>query len=184
MGRLIKAAMSFQLPLRALIRLILDKQELPQIHVFSQYRDIQIRVRDFTVSTIITQPLCNGDLGNIQLAANDVEPQYFFSIYQGATLVNSVGPITENNYTFGNLNPGTYTVNVGTEDGCTFTDDVEIIEPPLLTATSALTIPLTCNDGEITVYPVGGTAPYFYFVNSTTDFQTVPRNSSYSSRCL
>ncbi len=33
---------------------------------------------------------------------------------------------------------------------------------------------MTCTDGEITVYPVGGTPPYFYFVNSTTVFQTVP----------
>ena len=38
-----------------------------------------------------------------------------------------------------------------TEDGCTYTEDIIIIEPPLLTATSALTIPLTCSDGEITV---------------------------------
>jgi gliding motility-associated-like protein/uncharacterized repeat protein (TIGR01451 family) len=136
--------------------------------------DVQIRARDFTVSINVTQPLCYGDKGSISLAANDVEPQYFFSIYDGATLVNSVGPITENNYTFANLNPGVYTTLVETEDGCTHTEDVEIIEPSLLTATSALTIPLTCTDGEITVYANGGTPPYFYFVNSTTVFQTVP----------
>ena len=136
--------------------------------------DIQIRERDFTVSTIVTQPFCNSDLGSIHLAANDVDPQYFFSLYQGGTLVNSVGPIVENTYTFANLNPGTYTATVETEDGCTYSEDIEIIEPPLLTATAAITIPLTCTDGEITVYSVGGTPPYFYFVNSTTDFQTVP----------
>src|SRR5690606_16409013 len=136
--------------------------------------DIQIRERDFTVSTIVTQPFCNGDLGSIHLAANDVDPQYFFSLYQGGTLVNSVGPIVENTYTFANLNLGTYTATVETEDGCTYSEDIEIIEPPLLTATAAITIPLTCTDGEITVYPVGGTPPYFYFVNSITDFQTVP----------
>ncbi|WP_100616367.1 beta strand repeat-containing protein, partial [Confluentibacter citreus] len=137
--------------------------------------DVQIRQRDFTVSTIITQPLCNGEQGSVVLAANDVRPQYFFSIYQGATLINSVGPIMESDYTFANLNPGTYTVNVSTEDGCIFTDDIEIINPPLLTATSALTQPLTCTDGEITVYPNGGTAPYYYFVNSTTEFQSTPQ---------
>ena len=136
--------------------------------------DVQIRDRDFTVSTIITQPYCNGDQGSVIIAANDADPQYFFSIYQGGTLINSVGPITASDYTFSNLNPGTYTVNVSTEDGCTFTGDIEIINPPLLTATSALTKPLTCTDGEITVYPVGGTPPYFYFVNSTTVFQTTP----------
>ena len=136
--------------------------------------DVQIRQTDFTVSTIITQPFCNGDLGSIAVAANDVRPQYFFSISQGGTLVNSVGPITPNNYTFSNLNPGTYTIDVSTEDGCVDTVDIDIIEPPLLEATSALTKPLTCTDGEITVYPTGGTSPYFYFVNSTTVFQTTP----------
>jgi gliding motility-associated-like protein len=136
--------------------------------------DIQIRERNFTVSTIITPPLCNGGTGSVTLAANDVRPQYYYSIYSGATLVNSVGPIAQGDYTFSNLNPGTYTVNVGTEDGCAYTADIDIIDPPLLTATAALTTPLTCTDGEITIYPVGGTPPYFYFVNSTTDFETVP----------
>lgn len=136
--------------------------------------DVLIRDRDFTVSTTILQPLCNGDLGSIQLAANDVDPQYSFAIYQGATLVNSVGPILENTYIFENLNPGTYTTTVETENGCFFTEDIEIIEPDLLTVTAAITIPLTCSEGEITVYPVGGTAPYFYFINGSTDFQTVP----------
>ena len=136
--------------------------------------DIQIRERNFTVSTVVEQPLCNGDLGSIYLAANDVDPQYFFSLFQGGTLVNSVGPITENTYTFANLNTGTYTATIETEDGCVYSEDIEIVEPPLLTVTAALTAPLTCTNGEITIYPVGGTAPYFYFINSTTDFQTVP----------
>jgi gliding motility-associated-like protein/uncharacterized repeat protein (TIGR01451 family) len=136
--------------------------------------DVQIRDRDFTVSTIVNQPLCYGELGSVVLAANDVRPQYFFSIYDGATLVNSVGPITPNNYTFDNLNPGTYTVNISTEDGCTYTGDIDIINPQELSATAALTKPLTCTDGEITVYPLGGTPPYAYFVNSTTVFQSLP----------
>jgi len=136
--------------------------------------DVLVRERQFTVSTTINQPLCYGDTGDIHLAANDVEPQYFFSLYQGATLINSVGPIIDNNYLFENLNPGTYIANVSTEDGCTYSEEITIIEPPILTVTAAITKPLTCTDGEITVYPVGGTPPYFYFVNSTTVFQTVP----------
>ncbi len=135
---------------------------------------IQIRERNFTVSTVITSPLCNGDKGSVKIAANDVRPQYSYAIYSGGTLVNSAGPITQSDYTFSNLNAGTYTIEVTTEDGCSYTGNIEIIDPPLLTATAAITKPLTCTDGEITVYPVGGTAPYFYFVNSTTDFQTVP----------
>ncbi|MGC6430249.1 MAG: T9SS type B sorting domain-containing protein [Jejuia sp.] len=136
--------------------------------------DVQIRERDFNVETTIQQPLCYGELGNVILAANDARPQYFFSIYSGTTLINSVGPITEDNYTFSNLNPGNYTVNISTEDGCAYTGDIEIIEPALLEATSAVTRPLTCTNGEITVYPTGGTAPYYYFVNGASTFQTTP----------
>lgn len=136
--------------------------------------DVQVRDRNFTGTVNVNQPLCHGDQGSIQLVANDAPPQYTFSLHQGATLINSVGPITVNHYTFNNLNPGTYTATIETEDGCLHTEDVQIINPPLLTVTAAITVPLSCEEGEITVYPVGGTPPYFYFVNSTTDFQTVP----------
>ncbi len=136
--------------------------------------DVQIYDRDFSGTTTVLQPLCYGDLGSILLAANDVDPQYSYELYQGGNLVNSVGPIIENTYNFENLNPGTYTATIETENGCLFSEDITIIEPPLLTVTAAVTIPLSCDDGEITVYPVGGTAPYFYFINGSSDFQTVP----------
>ncbi len=136
--------------------------------------DIQIRDRNFTGSTLVLQPFCHGEKGSIQIAANDADPQYSFALYSGGTLVNSVGPIIENNYTFENLNPGTYTATLETENGCTYSEEITIINPPILTVTAALTTPLSCEDGEITIYPQGGTAPYFYFVNSTTDFQTSP----------
>ncbi|TGD58628.1 T9SS type B sorting domain-containing protein [Flavobacterium humi] len=138
--------------------------------------DVQaiIRTRNFTVTATVTQPLCFGEKGSISLVANDVEPQYTFSIHQGATLINSVGPIAANNYTFPNLNPGNYSYTVSTQDGCTATANFTINNPPLLTVTAALTKPLTCVDGEITIYPVGGTPPYSYFINSTTVFQSSP----------
>ncbi|WP_203258585.1 T9SS type B sorting domain-containing protein [Hyunsoonleella ulvae] len=136
--------------------------------------DVQIRERDFNVQTTVTQPICYGELGSVVVAANDVRPQYFFSISDGATLINSVGPIVDDNYTFENLNPGIYTINVSTEDGCTFTGDIEFIEPPILEATSAITKPITCTDGEITVYPTGGTPPYYYFINGSSTFQSTP----------
>ncbi|WP_407557803.1 T9SS type B sorting domain-containing protein [Winogradskyella sp. 4-2091] len=136
--------------------------------------DVLIRDREFTASTTVTQPLCHGDKGSIQLAANDVDPQYTFTLHQGATLVNTVGPIVDNNYTFQNLNTGTYTATIESENGCTVVEEITITEPDLLTATVALTTPLSCEDGVITVYPVGGTSPYYYFVNGSTDFQSTP----------
>ncbi|WP_345005402.1 T9SS type B sorting domain-containing protein [Snuella lapsa] len=135
---------------------------------------IYVRDRDVSVSTVVTQPNCNGDKGSIQLAVNNGLPQYYYSLSEGGTLVNSVGPITNSDYTFANLNPGTYTYTISTDDGCLFTGDIEIINPPVLTATVALTRPLTCTDGEITVYPEGGTPPYQYYVNGATISQDSP----------
>jgi gliding motility-associated-like protein len=143
--------------------------------------NILIRLRNFTGSTITTQPTCNGDKGSIKIAAIDADPQYYYSIYQGATLVNSIGPIAASDYEFADLNPAIYTVRVWTDDGCDYSTDIEIIEPPLLSATSALTKPLTCVDGEITVYPVGGTPPYAYYVNGSTSSQTTPQITVNSS---
>lgn len=134
--------------------------------------DVLIRDREFTASTTVTQPICHGDKGSINLAANDADPQYSFSLTQSGILVNSVGPIVDNNYTFQNLNAGTYTATIESENGCIVSEVIEIVEPTLLTATVALTTPLSCEDGVITVYPVGGTSPYYYFVNGSTDFQS------------
>jgi gliding motility-associated-like protein len=137
--------------------------------------NILIRKRNFSGTTIVTQPLCNGDKGSIKIAAVDADPQYYYSISQGATLINSVGPVTASDYEFANLNSGTYTVRVWTDDGCDYSATIQITNPPLLSATSALTKPLTCKDGEITVYPVGGTAPYAYYVNGSTSSQSTPQ---------
>jgi large repetitive protein len=136
--------------------------------------NIQIINRNFTVNVIVTDALCNNARGSIRVQVNNVNPQYTYTLYQGATLVNSVGPINPNDYTFSNLNPGTYTVNVLTTDGCTYSETVTIINPPILTVTAGITIPLTCNPGQITVYPVGGTPPYTYTISGTPGFQAVP----------
>ncbi|MBD0822545.1 T9SS type B sorting domain-containing protein [Aestuariibaculum marinum] len=139
-----------------------------------QTPSIYVRNREADVTEFVTQPTCNGDKGTIKLAVNDALPQYSYSLSLNGTVINSVGPIMDSDYTFDNLNPGTYTYNITTDDGCVFTGDIEIINPPVLTVTSAITKALTCTDGEITVYPVGGTPPYQYYVNGNTISQDSP----------
>ncbi|WP_413999771.1 T9SS type B sorting domain-containing protein [Flavobacterium sp. W1B] len=137
--------------------------------------NILIRQRNFTTSEIVTQPLCNGDKGAIRLAAGDARPQYFYSISKGGTLVSSSGLIAASDFTFSNLDVGTYTYEVKTDDGCLDSGTIEIKEPVLLKATVALTKALTCANGEITVYPLGGTPPYTYYVNGSSVSQSVPQ---------
>ena len=136
--------------------------------------DVQIRARNFSGSAVVTQPLCYNEKGSVKLAANDVLPQYFYTLSKGATEIHKIGPVMDSDYTFSNLSPGNYSATISTEDGCTETVTFKIVNPPLLTATLAITAPLTCTDGEITVYPKGGTPPYYYFVNGATEFQSNP----------
>ncbi len=135
---------------------------------------IVVRAHVFSTTVNPISPLCFGDKGSIKVTAFDARPQYTFCLYSGnaalpANLIQCVGPIAQDNYEFPNLPPGIYTVTTNTQDGCSNTTTVTIKPTPLLTATLALTKPLTpCSDGEITIYPVGGTAPYCYFINGNT----------------
>ncbi|NHN25559.1 T9SS type B sorting domain-containing protein [Flavobacterium jejuense] len=136
--------------------------------------NVVVNLRNFDVDVIVQDALCNGDKGEIRVQVNNVEPQYSYQLLLGGNPFASAGPIDANDYTFSNLNAGNYTLNVTTTDGCTYTQNITISNPPLLTVTGAVTIPLTCTDGEITLYPVGGTPPYIYTVSGDPDLYSVP----------
>ncbi|MCK8140462.1 T9SS type B sorting domain-containing protein [Flavobacterium sp. I-SCBP12n] len=135
---------------------------------------IDILARQFSVSEFVTQPACNGQKGSIKLAANDVRPGYYYKLSQGATIINSVGPIAQADFIFENLNTGFYTYEVRTDDKCLKTGNIEIKEPAVLSATIIQTKALTCIEGEIQVNVVGGTAPYSFYVNGSTSGQYIP----------
>ncbi|KAF2332185.1 T9SS type B sorting domain-containing protein [Flavobacterium nitrogenifigens] len=125
---------------------------------------ILIRKLDVDVQKVITQPLCAGDKGSLEVAANNANPNYTFVIKQGSTTVQSVGPASKNNAKF-DLLAGDYVLTVTTDDGCTNVSDVKIIAPDELTATYDVKSLTACSDGEITINAKGGTAPYSYSIN-------------------
>ncbi|MCC7507076.1 MAG: hypothetical protein IT259_17345 [Saprospiraceae bacterium] len=62
--------------------------------------------------------------------------------------------------TITNLGPGTYSVTVTDQNGCSNFTSTTVTEPPLLTGTTSST-PAACgNTGTATVFPTGGTPPY------------------------
>ncbi|HNW68382.1 MAG TPA: gliding motility-associated C-terminal domain-containing protein, partial [Bacteroidales bacterium] len=80
------------------------------------------------------------------------------------------------NVTFTNLPAGTHTVTVQDVNGCTATLDVQVTEPTVLAVTSANVVDVLCfgdANGEVTITPTGGTAPYTVVV----DIQTVTINA-------
>ncbi|KIQ19831.1 hypothetical protein RT99_15030, partial [Flavobacterium sp. MEB061] len=142
---------------------------------------ILIRKRDLQISTLVTQPSCFGEKGTIKVGALNIDPQYYYTIYDGNTVVNTVGPVSDSDYTFNNLTPGiTYRVRVtnrpiNATQNCDVSEYIYIQQPvSQIVATAALVEPLTaCSDGKIVISATGGNyAPYFYFINGSSTFQT------------
>ena len=117
--------------------------------------NIGILDRDFQVDVTTRDTDCNG-LGEISISVLNVEPQYYYEISQGGTTVDTFGPSADNNYTFLNLNDGVYDVDVSTDDGCVYTEQVTINDVTDLAVTAITTKNIDCTDGIITVTGSGG----------------------------
>ena len=123
---------------------------------------------EVTVDALITEPtpldifevvqdaLCAGDCnGSITvIVTGGTAPYTYFWSPEPA-----VGQGTPN---IPNLCPGTWTLTVTDANGCSFTEDYEVLDPPVL-ALGISTAPSQCGacDGTATATPIGGTAPYF-----------------------
>ncbi|MNJ86960.1 bacterial transduction protein [compost metagenome] len=125
--------------------------------------DIGVSDLDFQVNVITKNTSCNG-FGSIRLQASNVRPQYYYSI-SGPSTIN-VGPLTDNDYIFQNLNPGTYTVTVRTDDGCTYTSTTTILDNSNLSLNATIVQNISCTPGSIRLTPSGGEAPYVFAIYS------------------
>ncbi len=107
------------------------------------------------IATITTTPLsCFGaNDGTATVAANDGIPPYAYLWSTGDTTATAT-----------NLAPGTYTVTVTDDAGCSQVLSAQISSPPALQANASATpeTGLNRNDGTATAAPVGGTPPYNY----------------------
>jgi len=117
--------------------------------------NIGILERDFQVDVTPRDSDCNG-LGEIQVSVLNVEPQYYYEISQGGSIVDTFGPSIDNNYIFQNLNPGVYDVMASTDDGCVHNEQVTIVDRTDLDVVANLTKNIDCTDGIITVTASGG----------------------------
>ncbi|MCC5654590.1 T9SS type B sorting domain-containing protein [Nostoc sp. XA013] len=140
--------------------------------------DIGVSNLNFQVNVITKNTSCNG-FGSIRLQALNVRPQYYYSIAGPSTL--NVGPLTDNDYVFQNLSPGTYTVTVRTDDGCTFTSTTTIQDNSNLNLNATILQNITCIPGKIKLTPSGGEAPYVYAIYSINGILQNPAAGDYTS---
>jgi gliding motility-associated-like protein len=87
----------------------------------------------------------------------------------------SWSPSGGNAQTANGLAPGSYTVSVTDNDGCTSSSSITIGEPDALALSTSSTVSqCTVNDGSATVNVTGGTAPYTYAWSSGGTAATEP----------
>ncbi|WP_182859104.1 T9SS type B sorting domain-containing protein [Flagellimonas aequoris] len=130
--------------------------------------NIGILDRDFQVDVTTKDTDCNG-LGEISISILNVEPQYYYEVSLGGTVVDTYGPSTDNNYTFENLNDGVYDISVSTDDGCTYTQQVTINDFTDLELTARVSQHITCKEGNILMESTGGKTPHTYAIWSYVD---------------
>jgi gliding motility-associated-like protein len=110
---------------------------------------------------------CNGQNdGSIELQINGGRSPYTYEWNNGLTTPEING-----------LTPDKYGVKVTDWGGCIGEDSMEILEPESLTATYNKQ-DLLCNSqptGRISLYPEGGTAPYYYMWSNGATTQTADR---------
>ncbi|MFN8297583.1 MAG: gliding motility-associated C-terminal domain-containing protein [Chitinophagales bacterium] len=113
---------------------------------------------------------CNGLAnGGIYLTSTGGQQPYTFSWNNG--------PATEDNT---NLGPGSYTITVTDNIGCTAGNSYTITEPPVLTSAVSFTFNPRCNagsDGIIDITVNGGVQPYSYLWSAPTNATTQNLNN-------
>ncbi|MEX2589053.1 MAG: gliding motility-associated C-terminal domain-containing protein, partial [Chitinophagales bacterium] len=107
--------------------------------------------------------VCNGEcIGEATVTPSGGTAPYTFAWSDGQT--DSIAT---------SLCAGTYDVTVSDANGCDTIINVDIIEPPLLTASISDTVMISCGglcDGSATATPTGGTPPYtFAWSDGQTD---------------
>ncbi|RYE17118.1 MAG: hypothetical protein EOP51_24495, partial [Sphingobacteriales bacterium] len=102
--------------------------------------------------------LCNsGTTGSISVSTNNGTPPYSYVI--AGPVVNTSGASSG---IFTGLSIGSYTITITDSKGCVTTTSQSITQPPVITATTAITNVL-CNGastGAVVITPTGGTGPY------------------------
>ncbi|SHJ58053.1 gliding motility-associated C-terminal domain-containing protein [Maribacter aquivivus] len=141
------------------------------------YSTDAIAVRERTVSyEVEVTPESCFNLGTINLQISNANPPYAFEIRRddGAngglgTLIDSQNGHADNNYTFTDVSAGDYIAYISTDDGCSYSEAVTVIDENDLELTARVSQHITCREGNILMDSEGGKTPHTYAIWSYVD---------------
>ncbi len=105
----------------------------------------------------------------IQVTNADANYNYEIRLDDGSngglgTLVDDELAQTNNNFTFTGLNPGDYIAYVNTDDGCSYSEQITIIDENDLSLIAQVSQHITCKEGNIQMNSSGGQTPHTYAI--------------------
>ncbi len=141
------------------------------------YSTDAIAVRERTVSyEVEVTPESCFNLGTINLQISNANPPYAFEIRRddGAngglgTLIDSQNGHADNNYTFTDVSAGDYIAYISTDDGCSYSEAVTVIDENDLELIARVSQHITCREGNILMDSEGGKTPHTYAIWSYVD---------------
>jgi len=147
---------------------------IPGACIFST-NEIGILERDVTYAVNVAPVTCFAQ-GSINIQVNNADPNYEYEIRLDdgsngglGTLVDNETAQPDNNFTFTGLIAGDYIAIARTDDGCFYSEQVTIIDEDDLELQAILTQNISCDPGQITMQPSGGTGPYSYAIWTYVD---------------
>ncbi|SFR57839.1 gliding motility-associated C-terminal domain-containing protein [Maribacter stanieri] len=136
---------------------------------------IGIRERAITYDVNVTPETCFS-LGTINLQITDADAPYAFEIRSNdgtngglGTLIDSQNGHGDNNYTFTDVSAGDYIAYISTDDGCSYSEEITIIDENDLAVTASVSQAITCEDGTILMNATGGNPEYTYAIWTYVD---------------
>ncbi len=162
---------------------------LKNVATTCEYKTQQVIINDLNINAKLEnpneQPLCFGSSGSITVSASAGFSAYYFVLYDGSTILDQVGPLTDRIYTF-SAAPGkyyeveVYSVDPDGKKDCTARVGKYINNPSSEIKPVSTTItPLTaCSEGKYRISATGGTGPYSYFVDGSTEAQAYSENDN------
>ena len=136
---------------------------------------IGILDRDVTYAVNVAPETClAGGTVNIQINNADALYSYELRLDDGSngglgTLIDDETAQPDNSYTFTGVSAGNYIASVSTADGCSYSENITVINDNDLSLIARVSQHITCREGNILMESTGGQTPHRYAIYSYVD---------------
>ncbi|WP_291959782.1 SprB repeat-containing protein, partial [Maribacter sp.] len=131
---------------------------------------IGIRDRSVSYEVNVTPETCFS-LGTVNLQIINGDPPFTFELRSNdgangglGTLIDSQNGHGDNNYTFTDVTAGDYIAYMSTDNGCSYSEEITVIDENDLELTARVSQHITCREGNILMDSEGGKTPHTYAI--------------------